>query len=183
MSRVALIDAANAAPAAQPFYANGDPGPVPASLAQVPDLMAAALPFIGRAFAPTTLDARTKEIVILRVSAQARCRYCTQTHSVVAMGAGLSPEEVGALRGDRAVESTFTARRDRALITWADAIAATPQGVGDAAFAALSALFSQPEIVELTVVAGLTLLLNRYATALDLPVHPAHAAELARFGW
>jgi AhpD family alkylhydroperoxidase len=183
MSRVTLIDATTAAPAAAPFFANGDPGPVPASLAQVPDLMAAALPFIGRAYAATTLDTRTKEIVILRVSARAGCRYCTQTHSVVALGAGLTPAEVGALRGEHSVEETFSNERDRALVAWSDAIAAVPQGVGDAAFTALAAHFSQPDVVELTVVAGVTLLLNRYATALDLPVNAAHAALLATHGW
>ena len=173
MPRVPLIEADGIPPGM----------PVPASLANAPDLMAAAMPFIVRAFAATpTLSTRQKEIVILRVSAQARCRYCTQTHTVVALGAGLSLKEVGVLRGDP-LEDAFPDSRDRALIGYADAFAASPQGVSDDAFNALSAAFAAPDVVELTVVAGVTLMLNRYATALDLPVDPNHVAQLAQYGW
>ena len=42
--------------------------------------------------------------------------------------------------------------------------------------------FSPHHVVELTLLVGATLMLNRYATALDLPVAEAHAARLREAG-
>jgi hypothetical protein len=45
--------------------------------------------------------------------------------------------------------------------------------------AALAALLADWEIVELALVAGATLMLNRYCTALELPTSAATLARLA----
>ena len=104
MARVNLVaDAKQAATEIQHFFAEGDPGPIPGSLALVPDLMAAALPFMARTLGPSAIAHRTKEVVILRASHKLRCRYCTDTHTAVALGVGLSKNEVAALRGERSI--------------------------------------------------------------------------------
>ena len=41
------------------------------------------MPFLDAALGPSAVDARTKELVILRTSAVMGCRYCIQTHTVV----------------------------------------------------------------------------------------------------
>ena len=79
------------------FFANGDPGPIVSTLAHVPELMKKTLPFIGAALGASGISLRTKEIVILRTSAQQACKYCVQTHCYAARHAGLSLEEVQAL--------------------------------------------------------------------------------------
>lgn len=145
--------------------------------------MSAALPFIGRSLGPSTIPIRTKEIVILRASAKLACRYCTQTHSAVALEAGLSAEEVAALRGERPVEGTFAAPAEVALIAWTDAIAAGAAPVEEDVLTQLKQHFAEPDVVELTMTACTTILLNRYATALDLPVADAHTTFLAKYGW
>lgn len=183
MARVKLIEESEAVAEAKPFYANGYPGPIPASLAHVPDLMAAALPFLGRVLGPSDIDLRTKEVVILRASYKLGCNYCTQTHSVVALGAGLTPTQVAALRGGGPIEAVFTDPATRALVAWTDAIADGAAPVPSTALEALAGHYAAPQIVELTLVAAATIMLNRYATALDLPVAPAHLATLAEHGW
>ncbi|MGI9000073.1 MAG: carboxymuconolactone decarboxylase family protein [Pseudonocardia sp.] len=167
---------------ARPYYADGDPGPIVAALAQVPELLETAMPFLGAALGPSGIDWRTKEIVIVRTSALAGCRYCVQAHSVVALDAGLSHEEVRALRTDIAVADAFAEPRELALLEWVDVVAGTGP-VPDDARAAVRRLWADHEVVELTILVGATLLLNRFATALALPTGPDTAARLATEGF
>ena len=164
------------------FYQNGDPGPIASTLAHVPELMKAALPFIGKALGPSSIDFRTKEIVILRASALLACRYCVNTHSVVARSAGLSTEEVLALRDTGSPSGAFPSESDQALIAWTDALSLGPVPIPGDLKSRVAAYFDEAEIVELTVLVGATLMLNRYATALELPVSAAHQAFLEQEG-
>ena len=183
MTGVRLIEAEQAPLLARHYYANGDPGPIVAALAQVPELLEVTMPFLQAALGPSAVDARTKELVILRTSAVMGCRYCIQTHTVVARNTGLSIDEVATLRGQQPLEAAFANPRDLALLRWVDLVAAGPGPVPEAARAVLGARFGDPEIVELTLLIGATLLLNRFCTALDLPTSPKVLSRLAEEGW
>lgn len=179
--RVALITAAEAPLLAQPYFADGDPGPIVAALAQVPEMLEVTAPFLGVVLGPSALDMRTKEVVILRTSARASCRYCVEAHTVVALDFGLSDSEVRALRGELAVEEAFPAEEDQAVIAWCDALAGT--GSVDAACRdRLRQGRPDHAVVELTLLATTTLLLNRFCTALELPTAPEVLARLAAAG-
>ena len=168
--RVTLIDAASAPLLARPYFAAGDPGPIAASLAQVPELLGPTLPFLGAVLGPSWIPVREKEIVILRTSAVMGCRYCTEAHTVVALDSGLSGEEVRALRGELAVAEVFDDADEQALIAWCDAVA---QGAeSDIRQAREGLLVEDARLVELTLLIATTVLLNRYATALALPTSP-----------
>jgi AhpD family alkylhydroperoxidase len=175
MPAVELLDAENAPMLARPYYAGGDPGPIAKALAHVPELMEVTLPFIGAALGESAIDLRTKEIVILRTSAVLRCRYCVQTHAVVAHDADAG-EDPGA------VADAFPDARDRALIAWTDAVALGPGIPADEVVAGLRAHVDQAELVELTVLVGATLMLNRFATSLGLPTSPDTLRRLADDG-
>ena len=123
MSGVQLVPAAQAPLLARPYYARGDPGAIVATLAHVPEVLEVAMPFIGTVLGPSSLDARTKEIVILRTSARLGCRFCVQTHTVAARDAGLSPGEVRALRGEAPGKAAFPDPGELALLGWVDAVA------------------------------------------------------------
>lgn len=176
-----LLDADQAPLLARPYFAGGDPGPIVAALAQVPELLEVAMPFLGAALGPSGIDWRTKEIVIVRTSAVAGCHYCVAAHTVVALDAGLSRDEVVALRAERPVEGAFTDERELALIEWVDRVAGGGP-VPDAAREAVRARFADHEVVELTTLVGATLLLNRFATALALPTGAETAARLTAEG-
>lgn len=182
MITVRLIEADQAPLLARPYYAEGDPGPIVAALAQVPELLQVALPFIGAALGPSGIDWRTKEIVIVRTSALAGCRYCVQAHTVVALDAGLTHREVTALRGELPVTEVFTAARELALLRWIETVGGGPGPVGDDARGDVLAHWADHEVVELTTVIGATLLLNRFATALGLPTSPDTLDRLSREG-
>ncbi len=179
---VELIDREQAPLLARRFYGDGAASPITASLAQVPELLEVALPFVGVALGPVSLGARAKEVAILRTSALLECRYCVRSHTVVALDVGLSLEEVGALRGERPVDTVFTDERERAMIAWIDAVALGRGPVDPDVQAGASAVLDDHELVELTMAVTATLMLNRYCTALDLPTSPETEARLAAAG-
>ncbi|MQA84438.1 MAG: hypothetical protein GEV03_07410 [Streptosporangiales bacterium] len=170
MPTVRLIGAEQAPLLARPFYANGDPGPIVASLAQVPELLDVAIPFIGTALGPSSISWRAKELVIVRTSALLECRYCVQTHTAVALDAGLSREEILALRGEAPIDSVFRDPRELALLGWVDAVANGRGAIPGHTTDAIHGLWDDHEVVELTMLVGATMMLNRFATALQLPV-------------
>lgn len=135
------------------------------------------MPYLGVIYGDSSLPERQKEIVVLRTSARKACRYCTQTHTVVAWDAGFSPEEVAALRGERELPATFD-ERERALVAFADALCDRPCD----AVALLRRFFEEYQIVELVTVGALTIMLNTFATALALPVSAATAERLQHEG-
>lgn len=176
--RVALVDAAGAPLLARELFEGGDPGPIAASLAQVPELLGPTLPFLGAVLGPSWIALRDKEIVILRTSAVMGCRYCTEAHTVVALDSGLSRDEVRGLRGELPLADAFPDRADRALVAWCDAVAHGVDSDLDTARAALVA--DDARVVELTLLVATTVLLNRYATALALPTSPDVRERLVR---
>ena len=133
-------------------------------------MLEAALPFIARVYGETAIDLRTKEIAILRVSAVSGCRYCVNTHTVAAWDAGLTVGETTALCGAPAG------------LAPREALCAAPDRVPDAVAERVGEHFEEHELVELTLVAGATLMLNRFCTALELPTSPATLARLESAG-
>ncbi len=178
MARVELLDADQAPLLARPYYRGGDPGPLVAALAQVPELLEVALPFLNVVLGPSSIPARTKELVILRTSARLGCRFCVQTHTVVALDAGVSADEVRALRDQAPIDAAFASPLDHDLLTWVDTVA----GLGDVDVVAPPASCADHEVVELTMLVGATMMLNRFCTALALPTSARHLERLAAEG-
>ena len=129
-------------------------------------------------YGETSIDLRTKELAILRVSARSGCRYCVDTHTVAAWDAGLSAEETAGL----CATPRGLSEREAALVAWCDALCSAPEPVPDAAAESLREHFAEHEVVELTLVAGATLMLNRFCTALELPTSSATLERLRAEG-
>lgn len=182
MAGIPLLGVDQAPLLARPYYEGGDPGPIVAALAHVPELLEACLPFLGVVFGPTALPGRTKEMVILRTSARLSCRYCVEAHSVAALDAGLNPDEVRVLRRPGADGEAFADPADLALLAWVDAVAGAAGPVDSGHGAALARHFTDPEVVEVTLLLGVTLMLNRFCTALGLPTSPETLRRLAEAG-
>jgi AhpD family alkylhydroperoxidase len=179
---VELLDAEQAPLLARRFYGDGAPSPITSSLAQVPELLEVVLPFIGVALGPVALDLRAKEIAVLRTSALLECRYCVRAHTVVALDAGLTLDEVLALRDEGPVDGAFPDERERTMIAWIDAVALGRGPVDPDVQARAADALEDHELVELTMAVTAALMLNRYCTALDLPTSPQTEARLAAQG-
>jgi AhpD family alkylhydroperoxidase len=182
MTRVRLVEPEQAPLLARPYYERGRPGPIEASLATVPELLDAALPFFAAVLGPGAAPARLKEIVVLRSSARQACRYCIDSHTIVALDVGLTVAEVLALRALDAADECFTDPAEIALVAWIDAVAGSVGPIADAVADELRRHYPDHLVVELTVVAATTVLLNRYCTSLELPASPATATRLAEVG-
>lgn len=181
MALITLIGPDDAPMTTKPYFAEGDPGPIVAALANVPELLEAAMPFLSAVFAPSALSLRTKEIVVLRTSALLECRYCVDTHTVVARDAGLTRAEVVGLRGE-AEDGPFADPADLALLGWIDVAARGPGSPPAVVAERLAEHFTESDIVELTLLIGATLMLNRFATSLGLPTSAETLQRLADEG-
>jgi AhpD family alkylhydroperoxidase len=167
-SGIPLVGEDQAPLLARGYYASGDPGPIVAALAHVPEVLDAAMPFLAVILGPSSIALRRKELVILRTSARLGCRFCVNAHTVVAADAGLTHVELRALRGEVPIDDVFVDRSERAILGWVDAVASS-EPVPVAERDALAVEVPVHEVVELTMLIGATMMLNRFCTALDLP--------------
>jgi alkylhydroperoxidase family enzyme len=78
---------------------------------------------------------------------------------------GFAPDELEAIRGQAPPPQRWT-ERERSLLSFCDALSNRP----DQAVELLRPHFGEPEIVELVTLGSATVMLNRFATALELPL-------------
>jgi len=167
---------------ARRYYGESGTSPIVTSLAHVPEALDVALPFIACVLSPSSIPARTKELVIVRTSALLECRYCVQTHSAVALDSDVSAEELLSLRGQPPWTEVFEREDERVLLAWVDVVAGDRGGVAPDAGERVRAHHSEAEVVELTLLCAATVMLNRYCSALALPTSPATLQRLASAG-
>jgi AhpD family alkylhydroperoxidase len=141
------------------------------------------MPFIAAALGPSAIDFRTKEIIVLRTSAIMSCSFCTNLHTVVAEQTGLTSEQLHALRGESAVENVGFSEKELCLIAWCDAMSNGTAPVPTELTKKLTDLYSQAEVVEFGMASGCTIMLNRYASALQLPTATPHLEWLENNGF
>ena len=176
--RITLVEPADAPILARPLYsASGETSPITRALAQVPELLGPTMGFLGPVLGPSSIDLRTKELGILRVSATAECAYCTGAHRVAAADAGVTGDERRALIGEAPLEAAFDGE-DLRLLQLCDAIGGSGP-VAPGLVAAVRRDRGDHGVVELVLLASATLMLNRLCTALELPLTSATSERLA----
>lgn len=168
MARIGLISPESANPEVKEIYEKtlrGKPGNAQKALAHRPEMLKHFLSFyasVGR-----SLDRKLYELIYLRVSLINGCHYCAQHHVASSKRVGLAAEDWSALKaGDY---SRYT-EKERAALTYVEKLTRTPQNITDGDFAPLSKQFSEPEIVDIHLLAGLANLTNRFTAPLGLEV-------------
>ena len=132
------------------------------TLAHHPQLLRRWLGFGGHVLMGSTLDPRTRELVILRVGWRCHCDYEFGQHTVIGKRCGLTAEEIVALT--RSPYDHPWSAEDRALIALADDLAAD-DCVGNGTWLALATQWSEAELVELLVLAGYYRLVSGFLTS------------------
>lgn len=183
MPRIELPGLEQAPLTTKPYFAGGDPGPIVAALAQVPELLAPTLAFVGAALGPGAAGIRYKEFAILRTSALQGCRYCIHAHTTVAVDAGLTADEVRALRGEIPLDTAFPDEAERTLLRWIDAMAGSTGPIADSTWSPARRWWPDHLLVELATTIGATLFLNRFATGFELPTSPEVVDRLCETGF
>lgn len=126
--------------------------------------------------AKSGLDANLIDLVYLRVSQINGCAYCIDSHSEFLLKRGVTPQKLFLVTVWREGEALFDAR-ERAALAWAEVVThVASTSVPDAAFRAVSAVFNDQELVDLTVGIGLINAYNRLAISFRRT--PAAALEV-----
>jgi uncharacterized peroxidase-related enzyme len=168
VARIALIEPGNAPSEVKEIYQQtlrGKPGQVHQALAHRPDMLKNFLSFyasVGR-----SLDRKLYELIYIRVSLINECHYCLQHHLKSSQRAGVTADDRSALKqGNYAGFS----EKEQAALAYAEKLTRDPHGINDADLAGLQKGFSDAEIVDLHLLAGLANLTNRFTDPLGLEV-------------
>lgn len=103
------------------------------------------------------------DLVYLRVSQINNCAYCLDMHTRDLLKKGQSIEKLALLQAWREAGALFD-ERERAALAWAETVTRVAEtAVPDEAFAAANAVFSDKELVDLTIAIGLMNTYNRLA--------------------
>jgi 4-carboxymuconolactone decarboxylase len=118
------------------------------------------------------LDGALRELVILRIAVLNGADYEWRAHEPVARRHGLTDAALGALRRDAAPErqepeAGVFGPVERAVLAYTDAMTIDVQ-VAPQIFAAVAALLSPRELVELTAIAATYNMVSRFLVALDV---------------
>jgi uncharacterized peroxidase-related enzyme len=166
MARIALIEPESADGEVKEIYEKtlrGKPGNVQKALAHRPEMLKNFLSFyasVGR-----SLDRKLYELVYLRVSLINQCRYCAQHHVASSKRVGLTAEDWTALK---AGNYSRYSEKERAALTYAEKLTRAPHEIEESDFDEVKKHFSEPEIIDLHMLAGLANLTNRLTDPLGL---------------
>jgi len=166
MARISLIDPETASPEVREIYEHtlrGKPGNVQKALAHRPDMLKNFLSFyasVGR-----SLDRKLYELIYLRISLINGCRYCAQHHIASSKRAGLTAEDWTALKAGN--YSRYN-EKERAALTYVEKLTRAPHEIAEKDFDDMKRHFSDPEVVDIHMLAGLANLTNRVTDPLGL---------------
>ena len=119
------------------------------ALAVRPDILQALSAFTAPLYPGGLLERALQERVTVAVSEANACQYCSASHTGSLRRMNLSPEDA-------------LTPRESAALAYVAAAVANPPAVSDALYAETRAHFTEEEIVELTLLIGLTGMLNRF---------------------
>jgi AhpD family alkylhydroperoxidase len=112
-------------------------------------------------------------LVFLRVSQINGCAYCLDLHTRDLIQRGVKVEKLALVQAWREAGPVFDGR-ERAALAWAETVTRVAEtAIPDAEFKAVSAVFSEKEIVDLTIALGLMNTYNRIAIGLRRPPEAA----------
>lgn len=124
-----------------------------------------------------TLPKRYLELAIVTVSKLNACDYCVAHHKPFLATEGIAPEDADHVL-EYATHPAFDAV-DRLVVEYAIAAWRDPHRLRDALFDRLRAVFTEAQIVELTLRITLCGFFNKFNDALRIEEEPEAAARLA----
>ena len=123
--------------------------------------------------AQSGLPAQLINLVYLRVSQINGCAYCIDVHSRDLIKEGLAVEKLVLVPAWHEAGDLFDAR-ERGALAWAETVTRVAEtAIPETAFLAASSLFSEKELVDLTIAIGLMNAFNRLAIGFRKPPRAA----------
>jgi alkylhydroperoxidase family enzyme len=105
------------------------------------------------------LDARLRELAILRIASLCDSRYEWYQHAIVAKQVGLSEQQITAVRLDK--DSLIFNDQERAVLRYTEEVTVNVKS-SEESFAELSQFLSHQELVELTLTIGFYNMVARF---------------------
>jgi uncharacterized peroxidase-related enzyme len=133
------------------------------TMANRPEALKTFVPFYGAVMGPGSVERRIKELVYLTCSYANQCAYCTAAHIASGRKAGITEDELRALQAGQ--NDSFSAP-ERAAIRYARELTQTANAADTRAD--LADRFNDEQIVEITLVAAMANLTNRFNNGLML---------------
>jgi uncharacterized peroxidase-related enzyme len=171
MARVSYVELDQASPEVKEIYEKifrGKPGNVQKAMAHRPEMLKNFLSFyssVGR-----SLDRKLYEAIYIRVSAINQCGYCMQHHVAASKRVGLTTDD---WKGLKSGDYSRFSDKEQAALAYAEKLTRATHDVDDADFEILKKHFSDPEIVDIHLLAALANLTNRFTDPLGLELEIA----------
>ncbi len=153
------------------------------TISHAPWLAMLLLPFnaaVQRQWPGSRMPGRIKELVVIKTSHVNGCRYCYAHNTALGQAAGISHEEIVALSSDDYLKSKTLSAAEKAAVQWAEAVTLNTAAKRDDLFAAMKRLFSDAEIVELTIVSAMFNMINRLNDSLQVPIEQQDEINLIK---
>src|SRR6185312_10743001 len=129
----------------------------------------AAIRALDATVAGSGLEKPLIELVKMRASQINGCAFCLDMHAKDARRHGETEQRLYLLNAWR--ETPYYSDRERAALAWTECLTRLPtDGAPDAAYQALEAAFTEPEIANLTALIGVINVWNRIAVGLNWPM-------------
>jgi alkylhydroperoxidase family enzyme len=106
-------------------------------------------------------DVRLRNIATIKTSMVNECKYCATHTSIYGQALGLTQPHLEALQGDAWRSSPLFDEREKAAIAWAEAVTLNTAKSGKALWDTMRRLFSDTEIVEITMASAMFNMINR----------------------
>jgi uncharacterized peroxidase-related enzyme len=135
------------------------------ALAHKPSILSTIGPFVAAVQQPDEIDAKLKERIILRVSKINRSAYCCHAHEQISTKMGFTREEIEEMENP---ESANLSDAEKAALRYAEAMTKNPGSIPDSIYNELKKYYSDSQIVEITALAALYNMINRFNEALKL---------------
>ena len=133
------------------------------TMANRPEALKTFVPFYGAVVGPGSVDRRIKELVYLTCSFANQCAYCSAAHTASGKKAGISDEDLKALRAGQ--DDAFSGA-ERAAVRYARELTKTAHATETQD--ELLTHFNNEQVVELTLVAAIANFTNRFNNGLML---------------
>lgn len=128
------------------------------------DAYKALMPVIQYQSQKSTLDARTRHLVELRVSQINGCAFCLDMHAKELRELGESQQRLDCLAAWR--ETSLFDAREKAILAWAESVTLVSEtGVPDAVYERVREYLGERELVDLTLAVAMINLWNRVSVS------------------
>jgi alkylhydroperoxidase family enzyme len=106
-------------------------------------------------------DVKLRNLATIKTSMTNECNYCSTHTSIYGQALGVTEPQLEAMKGDGWKTSPLFSEREKAVIAWSEAVTLNTAKSDKALWDNMKRLFSDAEIVEITVASAMFNMINR----------------------